>query len=558
MRMANRRFSRMQLSVVRSSTIGLLLVLAASGPLAAQDEPPARPPTSPDSTVTPGVMGEGFEAWRTRVAERGRAGVSFLVEGERYHVLMLTPMAIDAQAPDSLIVKTTKGCRESLELDSATVVNTADIQPWDAFDSASRARPLIALAVFPAEVRRFDCHAGLLARFAAMSRGALYGRHAAYSPRTDVARVEVRRGGVLEPSVLAGRAPVTKFEVGRSMRDGTQHVRVYIEPEAFAPDGEGNAPNLEVHVWNMQDEEPDILPMPEQVIRAVWQQMMPWRAMTLGRDGTAPKDVGRLELPMPRDSVLRVAHERYRAGDVGVAASTALDRLMYRPMPPRAEIRNAMLLSASSFSAYGEDEASLSLVADVVEVFPCFTLSPDAPASMHDMVDRVPRAKARCTSIPLPVIALRSVVPGWGQATGPLRKRLALTILASTAGGYLLATGLHKFADSEYEDYLAYRGNTTPGPKAIIARAELGRNLGNGLMIGAAATWVGAGVEAVWAEYQHKRRLAEVRDVGRRSARPAAGEDELASPTGSTGPSAFSRVTPLLSPNLVGFSVSFR
>lgn len=535
----------MHRTLVVAIALASMATLIPDTHLSAQDEqPPGPPPAAPDSTVTPGVMGEGFEEWRTRVAERGRAGVSFLVEGERYHVLMLTPMAIDAQLPDSLIVKATKGCQAALELDSATVANSADIQPWDAFDAATRARPLIAIGIFPAEVRRFDCHAGLLARFAAMSRGALYGRHAAYSPRTDVLRAEVRRRGYLEPAVIAGRAPVTKFEVGELIQDGTQQLRVYVELEAFAPDGEGNAPHLEIHVWNKADEEPEILPMPEQVVRAVWQQMMPWRAMTLGRDGTAPKDVGRLELPMPRDSVLRVAHQRYHAGEVGPAAAMALERLMYRPMPPRAEVRNAMLLSASAFSAYGEDEASLTQVADVIEVFPCFTLSEDAPASMHDMVDRVPRAEARCTSIPLPMIALRSLVPGLGQATGPLRKRMALTVFASTAGAYAMATGLHAYSKQEYEKYLAYRGTSNPGPEAFIGRAELTRNVGNALMIGAATAWVAAGVEALWAEHKHARQLAEVRDVGKRgsSARTASAP----------------RVTPVAGPGIVGFSVSFR
>lgn len=518
-----------------------LLALLAIGPLAAQDAP-ARPPERPDSTLSPGPMDEGFVAWRERVAERGRAGVSFLVEGERFHVLMLTPMAIDAQRPDSLILKATQGCRAALELDSATVANTQDIEPWTAFDTAAYARPLITVAVYPAEVRRFDCHAGLLARFAAMSRGALYGRFAAYSPRTDVKRIEVRRAGVLEPAILEGRAPVSKFEVGRSYRDGTNHVRVWIEPDAFAPDAEGESPQLEIHVWNMVDEEPDILPMPVEVVRAVWQQMMPWRAMTLGRDGVAPKDVGRIALPMPSDSVLRVAHERYLAGEPGVAASTALERFMYRPMPPRKEILNAMLLSASAFSAYGEDEAALSLVADVIEVFPCLTLSADAPASMHEMVDRVPRAEARCTSIPLPIIALRSLVPGWGQATGPLRRRMALSVAAGTAGAYLLSAAAREFQRGNYEKYLAYRGGGGPNAEALIGRAELGRNLANGLQVAAVTAWVGAGIEAIWAEHQHKRRLDEVRNVGRVRG------------GGSIG--AAPRVVPVLTPRFVGLAVS--
>ena len=103
--------------------LSLALVTATAG---AQDPPP-RPPERPDSVLSPGLTGEGFAAWRDRVAERGRTGASYLVYGDRYHVLLLTPMAIDAQRHDSLMVKATKGCREALELDSATVANTEHI-----------------------------------------------------------------------------------------------------------------------------------------------------------------------------------------------------------------------------------------------------------------------------------------------------------------------------------------------------------------------------------------------------------------------------------------------
>lgn len=476
--------------------------------MGAQDAPPV---PRPDSVLTPGPFDAGFAEWRQVAMERGRAGVSFLVEGTRYEVLVLTPMAVDALSPDSLVLKASRGCQLALEHTDAVVASTADVQPWDAFDAATRDRPVIAFAILPREERRFDCHAGLLARFAATARGVLYGRFADYTQRADVDRAELRVAGLLEPAQLTGRAPLTKLDVGEVGQDGSGQLRLYVDPGVFAPSEDGHAARLELHVWNAVDDEPEILPIPEQVSRAVWQQMLPWHARSLRTVRGA--GAYRLDLPVPRDSALRVAHERYARGEFGPAAAAALDRLMYLPLPRRSEIRDAMLLSAASFAAHGENAAAVSLVSDIMEEFPCLTLASDVPESLRLMVD-IERMPARCTSIPLPMIALRSIVPGWGQATGPLRKRLALTILASTAGSYLLANVAQSYARGQYEDYLAYRGNAEPKPEAIIRRAELARNIGNGLTIAAATLWLGAAVEAVWHEHRHAQALAEVRNIG--------------------------------------------
>jgi len=506
------------------------LALVVATPMFAQDGAPvlARPPLTPDSVLTAGPLDAGFETWRTSVEKRGRAGVSFLVEGSRYQVLVMTPMAVDALTPDSLTLKNSKGCKEALELDDLQVANTAEIRPWTAFDSATRVRPVIAFTVLPVELRRFDCHKGLLARFAALSRGVMYGRFAPYSAQADVARAEVRLRGALLAPQLSGRAKVSKYDVGAGGRDGSEMLRLYVEVDAFAPDEDGEAPQLEIHVWNGVDEEPEILPLPAEVSRAVWQRMMPWRARTLQMaDGAAAAPT--LELKTPRDSVLREAHERYRSGDLAGAAGVALDRLEYRPLPARREVLDAMLLASSVFATHGEDESALFLMSDVMEVFPCLTLAASAPESMREMAD-LERTPARCTSIPLPIIALRSIVPGAGQATGPLRKRLALTLFSSTAGSYVLASALHSYARGQYAKYLAYDGTTSPPSEAIIGHAQTARTVANGLTIAAATVWVGAAVEALWAEHLHARRLAEVRDVGatRRAARADALEARLA------------------------------
>lgn len=514
-----------------------LAVLASLPLLGVAAQEPVTPPTAPDSVLRPASHEAGFADWRREVATHGRAAAAFLVEGQRFQVLVLTPMAIDGIAPDSLILKHTRGCMAALELPFEDVESSGAIRPWEAFDSAAYARPVIAFTVLPAEPRRFDCRAGNLARFSAAARGALYGRLGGHDPRRDVSRAEVRRGGVLEPAVLAGRAPVTKFDVGRRSQDGTRFARVYIDADALAPDADGAVPVIELHAWNGVDEEPEILPMPEQVLRAVWQQLLPWRARMLRAAGGPRRDEARLWFATPRDSVLRTAQAAYARGDLAEAGAAALDRLLRLPRPPRREVRDAMLMSAAVFSAYGEDAGAHSLIADVMEAFPCLTLTPEAPQRLRDFVE-VERRPARCTTVPLPLIAARAIVPGWGQATGPTRTKLAWYVFGGTVGALGLSSVFHASADKEYEKYLAYNGESLPPADARYERARVARSRGNILAIIGIGTWALSAIEAVMEEQAHGGRLRDVHEVGR-----APGQR---------------RVTTTVTPIGIGLSVSFR
>jgi hypothetical protein len=181
---------------------------------------------------------------------------------------------------------------------------------------------------------------------------------------------------------------------------------------------------------------------------------------------------------------------------------------------PRREIRDAMLLAAASFTAYGEDAASQALVSDVMEAYPCLTLDPAAPATMRDQSE-LAREPARCTSIPLTAIALRSAIPGFGQATGPTRRKMALAVAAATGGSYLLASVLRTSAEKTYARYVAYDGSTEPPADALYEKAQTARGRANSLVVIATALWSISAVEAVLAEREHKERLDEVRALGR-------------------------------------------
>jgi hypothetical protein len=461
--------------------LALRLALLALTALPLRAQRPERPPTTPDAVLAPGPTDQGFLEWRTRVAERGRVGASYLVDGARYQVLVMTPMAIDALRQDSLIVKATKGCQKALTLTDAQVRSTAAIDPWAPFDSAARARPLVTIAVYPKEQRRYDCHAGTLARFAALSRGTLYGMFGTTVPEAQVATAELRRDGLAELTPLTGRAPVTTVTQNRIMTDGREQVRLWVDPQAFSPDAEGRVPPLELHVFNPVDDEPEVLPLPTNLIRAVWQQMLPWQARTLVDDGQAVSD--------------------------------DLTRLLFLPRPPHAEIRSVMLRSATAFSRRGRDPEALSLITDVMEVYPCLTFAEAVPANLREMADAV-RRPARCTAIPLPLVALRAAVPGFGQATSRGRTRLALAVLGGTALSYVAANQFRQQARADYQRYLAYDGSTEVKPPALFRQAQQGRLASQLLTVTAVTIWSGAAVEAVWHEWRHRRALAEVRRVG--------------------------------------------
>ena len=529
---------------MRASAVVLLSISCGVLPLRAQR--PDLPPGAPDSVLAPRPTDAGFVEWRTRVAARGRVGASYLVDGARYQLLVLTPMAIDALRQDSLLVKATKGCQKALRLSDADVQASSTIDPWAAFDSAARARPLVAIAVYPKEQRRYDCHAGTLARVAALSRGVLYGAFGAPTEQEQVATAELRRDGLVEPTPLVGRAPVIKATQGRLVDDGSGQVRLWVDPLAFAPDAEGRVAALEVHVFNPVDPEPDVLPLPERLVRAVWQQLLPWQARTLDV-AEAPPTPPPVLFDAPRDSTLRAAHEAYAQGRYGAATSDAMTRLLFQPRPAQADIRNAMLQSATAFTLRQRDAEALSLIADVMEVYPCLTFDAAVPLALREMAE-ASRRPARCTSIPLALVALRGAVPGLGQATSPLRTKFGFAVLGGTAASYAIANGFRQKARAEYRRYLDYNGGTAAKPPALYRDAEQSRVAANAFTYAAVAIWAGAAVEAVWSEWRYKRALAEVRQVGRPT---RAGTREEAQAADAP------RWMPWLAPRGVGVAVRF-
>lgn len=490
----------------------MLLATLAAASLQAQEQV-QRAPASPDSVLTAGPRDTAFVAWRSEVREHGRFGTSFLLFGPRYQVLVVTPMALDALAPDSLVVRQARGCQAALGYSDAIVDSAAAMHPWVAFDSATAARPTVAFTILPADPVRMDCARGQMARFAAITRGAVFGVPPGYNPVYDATTAELRRDGELIPAILTGSAPVRKHAVNAVVEDETRQVRLYVPVEAFAPYDDGRTAELSLFVSSPGDEAPEILRVPPELARAVWAQYQPWRARQLGHDGTPPLETLTLEFAEPRDTVLRRAQAQYRAGDWGLATSTVLGRLARLPFPRRREMRDGMVLGAATFVAYGRDEDATALLTDVLEFYPCLTMAPNAPAEMNRIIERA-RPRARCTAVSLPLVAAAGILPGGGQLLTPGRRAYGQTLLLSTLGGFAAAQALHAYSRRAYDDYLNNTGSTSTPAAADFRRAELTRNIGNAVTIGAISLWAYAAVEGVVMEWLHARRIAEVQDFG--------------------------------------------
>ncbi len=534
--MTERNAMRLAMSLC-AVTLVLAPPFASVAAQAAQTGVPTLAPARPDSVLTASPKDTAFKNWRSEVRQHGRSSASFLVFGRRYQVLVVTPMALDVLAADSLVVQHARGCQAALQYSDAVVEAAAELRPWVEFDSAASARPTVAFTILPADPVRMDCSRGQLAQFAAIARGAVFGVPRSYNPIYDAINAEVRRDGELVPSVLNGSASIRKHATSAIVEDETKQVRVYVPVDAFAPYDDGRPSELSLFVWSPADEAADILRVPPELVRAVWAQYQPWRARQLGHDGAVPRDTLTLAFAPPRDTVMLRAHNEYIAGEWGRATSTVLGRLVRWPLPAREDMRDGMVISAATFAAYGYDEDATSLLKDVLEYYPCLRMAANAPQEMNRILDRARSPRARCTSKSLSLVALAGALPGGGQMLMPERRDYGRSLLLWTLGGFAAAQGMHAYSRSAYQNYQDFNATSSPSAGARFRRAERTRIAGNALTIGAISLWVYSAAEAVTMEWRHKRRILEVRDFG--------------------APGRL-RVAPITTGNGVGLSVEFK
>lgn len=506
-------------NAMRMKAAALLALLVFAPDAGAQDPGVTPLPSRPAQELFPGTGNEGFAAWARKEFESGHREAPIVVQGGRFEVLALSPLAALDLARDEALAPIVAACGPQLQIADADRAELIASDPWEAFDRAAAREPTFSFTIVPVQAVMADCGAGELARHAALARGIRFGRQAFYNASNDALRAQLWVNGAAVEPVLAGRASVTQVAQARVMQDGTAQVRLFVLPSMVAPTVAGRMPQVELWVWNAKDAVPDRIPVPVAVLRRLWDAELRWRAERIANGAVVAIADGRPVLPMPRDTVLRFARSRLDAGDHRAAAVASVDRLRGGDLAGE-DLRIGRLQLAFAFDAEGETDGARVVVADALSEDPCLSFAAGTGARFVRMLD-AGRPPARCTSVPLAKVALFSVVPGMGQLAGRRRTGMAFAVAATTVGGLVLASTQHAQARELHTEYNAITGFEALEEiievrvRDYYVRAQRKRDAANTMAAVAIGAWVVGGIEAVLAEHWHAKSLRAADGYGR-------------------------------------------
>jgi hypothetical protein len=335
-------------------------------------------------------------------------------------------------------------------------------------------------------------------------------------PRHDlVAATAVMRGSPLVPAFVA-RADATILGPGGTPLAGTMgSLRLYLTPDALAPDRRGGFDSLRLLVRTADPAHEESIVLPDTVIAALWREFTGWRLARLEK--AAPPAALPL-LRAPADSALSVAHGMYERGEALAAASIAERWLEERadgstraPRDSAASRRAtpddrsfAQLLLGSVFLGYGDTSSSRVPYASALRAHPCLRFT--RHAAYDRVLEGMRDAEARCTSVAAArQAAWGAMLPGGGQW---VRGQRRLGTFISGVTGALLASALrhHLLAERQFDDY-----RSAPGPDAadaLLDRANHTRGVVRRDLTVAASIWVASAVSGFVAESWHRRRIA--------------------------------------------------
>jgi hypothetical protein len=487
---------------------------------------PPVPSSKPVLRLAADPADSGFGDWRHRPLPRhDKTPAAWTMRAGDWDFLLATPRAMDAMDTSKIIDTTLANCRGPLNISPADSAHIADAKPWAPFDSLVEDRPVLVISIMPVLRNFTECGFKNLGRPAMIRRGLRFVTDFTYDASRDpVSAVLLSRQRIMRPAELA-RAPVMVMSRGGIPAHQTDQLRLYIPYDAIAPGPNGDMPRTELLIWTKAGGEPDHIPLPNNIMRAVWWDYLRWRGarlVTRDRATRASLETSRrtlVHVPTPSDPGLKTALQEQKEGRDAESTTLTLERLT-EPKLSTNDRRIALMSLASTFQT-DDDRAAASLVADeLTSMDPCALSGSDAPAAaMSDeayaglrsagaLLDHT-RPGVRCTAMRPGAAFLRGIIlPGYGQYS-TWSHLIGLSTGVLTVAGALTAYG---FVTSADHWYARYQTNLSGYAPRYFTTAVSQRNNASTVAIATGVLWLGSAIEAEWQERVHANRLAAIHD----------------------------------------------
>jgi hypothetical protein len=220
----------------------------------------------------------GFSDWRrVPLPRHDDRPAAWTLRADDWDLLIATPRAMDAMDTSRIVDRTLESCRGPLRITAEDIKHVAAARPWAPFDSLMNDRPVFVISIMPVMHNFSECGFNNLGRPAMIRRGVRfvtsYVYDAARDPRSAVLMSRLR---VVRPVMLA-RAPVIVMSRILVSSNATDQLRLYIPYDAIAPDANGDMPEIELLIWSKADGPPAHVPLPGDIMRAVWRDYLRWR-----------------------------------------------------------------------------------------------------------------------------------------------------------------------------------------------------------------------------------------------------------------------------------------
>lgn len=447
---------------------------------------------------------------------QGTMALPVLHRGGRTDVLVHAAQVEEALAASRALGGLAQSCRAALTISAGDSASVAGLSVPAPSGVSSDGPATVTLSLLPVDALQPSCEKNPVLGTLAASRGLriTFDTSRVESPSVTAARV-LRNGQEVEPLAVQ-RLPIVRLGAAGLVQTAQTWVRLTLPLDAFEYPPSGEDPGFEVFVETGVGGAPDRVVVPGATVRSLWIQLLPLRAARLQGSAAAS-----LEFPEPSDAKLREANAKYLSGDMADAAQALAARLRDASGLTRRDRVFANAAGGLAFEALGDRRAANVVLADLVQVEPCFEFGPGAPQATRDALRALERPAARCSArTPVRTAARALVTPGFGRPLEPGRLLVRSVVAVSVVATSVLAFQHNEDAKSSYDAYVRWRyfpEVTAAGNPAVdlYNQAEDSRQSAISMYRLSAALYLGQAAFAVWAERRHAARLSEVNGFGR-------------------------------------------